>query len=71
MSLALFFGLKAVGILRVHSEEELAGLDISEHGMYAYPPNQVLDTYGMSPVPAPAGVVASPAPLAQPSMETA
>ena len=71
MSLALFFGLKAVGMLRVHAEEELAGLDISEHGMYAYPPNQVLDTYGMSPVPTPAGIAASPAPLAQPSMETA
>jgi Amt family ammonium transporter len=71
MSLALFFGLKAIGMLRVHAEEEIAGLDISEHGMYAYPPNQVLDTYGISPVPAPTAGAASPAPLVQPSMETA
>ena len=33
----LFAGLKALGILRVTPEEELAGLDISEHGMHAYP----------------------------------
>jgi len=37
LSLILFFGLKAVGLLRVHADEEIAGLDISEHGMYAYP----------------------------------
>ena len=36
-SLVLFFALKAIGMLRVSAEEEIAGLDISEHGMYAYP----------------------------------
>jgi Amt family ammonium transporter len=36
-SLVLFFALKVCGLLRVHAEEEIAGLDISEHGMYAYP----------------------------------
>jgi ammonium transporter, Amt family len=41
ISLVLFFGLKAVGMLRVSAEEEIAGLDISEHGMYAYPPQVV------------------------------
>jgi len=46
MSLALFYGLKACGLLRVSAEEELEGLDISEHGMYAYPPTLVVDTYG-------------------------
>jgi Amt family ammonium transporter len=46
-SLALFYGLKAAGLLRVSAEEELAGLDISEHGMYAYPQPQVaLESFG-------------------------
>jgi Amt family ammonium transporter len=45
-SLVLFYGLKAVGLLRVSAEEELTGLDINEHGMYAYPPQLVVDTYG-------------------------
>jgi Amt family ammonium transporter len=52
MSLALFFGLRAVGLLRVSAEEEIAGLDITEHGMYAYPPSLVTETYGTS-VPGP------------------
>ncbi|WP_425616750.1 ammonium transporter [Anatilimnocola sp. NA78] len=48
-SLVLFFGLKAVGLLRVDAEEELAGLDICEHGMYAYPQNVVaLDSVNSS-----------------------
>ena len=34
---ALFLAMKAAGILRVSAEEELTGLDISEHGMHAYP----------------------------------
>ncbi len=33
----LFGALKAAGMLRVTAEEELAGLDVSEHGMHAYP----------------------------------
>ncbi|TWU41627.1 Ammonium transporter NrgA [Novipirellula aureliae] len=33
----LFFALKAIGFLRVSAEHEAAGLDISEHGMHAYP----------------------------------
>jgi ammonium transporter, Amt family len=35
--LIVFFALKAVGMLRVSKEEEQTGLDISEHGMHAYP----------------------------------
>jgi ammonium transporter, Amt family len=34
--LILFFGLKAIGMLRVSAEEELEGLDIGEHGLHAY-----------------------------------
>ncbi len=33
---ALFAGLKAAGLLRVSEEEELAGLDLSEHGAPGY-----------------------------------
>lgn len=33
----VFFALKAIGMLRVSPEEEQAGLDVSEHGMQAYP----------------------------------
>ncbi|HUG83293.1 MAG TPA: ammonium transporter [Euzebya sp.] len=34
---ALAVGLKAAGLLRVSETEEVEGLDIHEHGMYAYP----------------------------------
>jgi Amt family ammonium transporter len=57
-SLALFFGLKAAGLLRVDAEEELAGLDISEHGMYAYPPQLVVDTHGSATAAAPSAAPA-------------
>ena len=32
----VFYGLKAIGLLRVSPEEEQRGLDITEHGMEAY-----------------------------------
>ena len=37
----VFMVLKAVGMLRVTAEEEQAGLDISEHGMHAYPSDAI------------------------------
>ncbi|WP_283431800.1 ammonium transporter [Neorhodopirellula lusitana] len=37
----VFATLKAVGMLRVTAEEEQAGLDISEHGMHAYPSDAI------------------------------
>ena len=36
-SYAIFFAIKKTIGLRVSAEEEDAGLDISEHGMYGYP----------------------------------
>jgi Amt family ammonium transporter len=50
-SLAMFYVLKACGGLRVSADEELAGLDISEHGMYAYPPSLVTEAFGSGPAP--------------------
>lgn len=38
---AVFLLLKTIGFLRVTPEEEQAGLDISEHGMHAYPSDAV------------------------------
>jgi len=37
----LFLVLKAIGLLRVSAEDEQAGLDVSEHGMHAYPSDAV------------------------------
>ena len=39
--LALFLVLRTLGVLRVTPEEELTGLDLSEHGMHAYPAEPV------------------------------
>ncbi len=42
VTMLIVFGvLKAVGMLRVSPEEEQAGLDISEHGMHAYPSDAI------------------------------
>ena len=41
-TMSITFGLlKVVGLLRVSAEEELTGLDISEHGMQAYPADAI------------------------------
>ena len=37
LSLLTFWAIKKTYGLRVSAEEEEAGLDISEHGMYGYP----------------------------------
>ncbi len=39
---ALFAGLKAAGLLRVSAEEEIAGLDVSEHGAPGYGPDMLV-----------------------------
>ena len=42
ITMSVVFGaMKAAGMLRVSAEEEQAGLDISEHGMHAYPSDAV------------------------------
>ncbi len=38
---ALFSGIKALGLLRVSPEDELAGLDVAEHGVVGYGPDFV------------------------------
>ena len=39
--LIVFGVLKAIGMLRVSAAEEQAGLDVSEHGMHAYPSDAI------------------------------
>jgi Amt family ammonium transporter len=65
-SMIIFLAIKYTIGLRVTQQEEIEGLDIGEHGMYAYPPHLVADgmTTGVShghssvytaPVGSPAG----------------
>jgi Amt family ammonium transporter len=53
LSFATFWAIKKAFGLRVESEEEDAGLDIAEHGMYGYPeqfiPVPELEGYGAAP----------------------
>jgi Amt family ammonium transporter len=53
LSYATFFVIKKVFGLRVDDEDEQAGLDIAEHGMYGYPeqfiPRSELEGYGAAP----------------------
>lgn len=43
LSYAIFYTIKVTVGLRVSEQEELEGLDITEHGMHAYPPGIVAD----------------------------
>jgi Amt family ammonium transporter len=62
-SFGTFWAIKKLYGMRVSAEEEDAGLDISEHGMYGYPeqfiPAPELVGYGAAAHPA-----AHPAPVA-------
>jgi len=60
-SYVVFGAIKATYGLRVSAEEEDAGLDISEHGMYGYPEQFIPapELIGVGPVQPPAGVAAS------------
>lgn len=61
---ALFFALKAIGMLRVSEEEEIGGLDVAEHGLEAYPAAGLAGS-------APTGAYATSqvAPVARPATE--
>lgn len=48
-SYVIFSLIKATVGLRVSEEEELEGLDVTEHGMLAYPPGFVIDTQTGTP----------------------
>jgi ammonium transporter, Amt family len=56
LSFATFWAIRRTVGLRVSAEDEEAGLDIAEHGMYGYPeqfiPVPELVGYGASPAPA-------------------
>jgi Amt family ammonium transporter len=65
----LMYAVKATGTLRVSQEGELAGLDLHEHGIVAYPEYVLQSTPGaahLSPTPKPVGV-----PAMSPSRATA
>jgi Amt family ammonium transporter len=71
LSYAAFYAIKKTIGLRVSPEEEEAGLDISEHGMYGYPEQFIPapELIGYSPVPTvrqretPAGATAKEVPV--------
>jgi len=68
-SVALMYAVKATGTLRVSAEGEVAGLDLHEHGMVAYPEYVLQSAPGAAhsaPTPRPA-----PAPVLAPSRATA
>jgi Amt family ammonium transporter len=71
LSFATFYIIKKTYGLRVTEEEEDAGLDISEHGMYGYPeqfiPAPELVGYGAIPAPP---VPAAPAPAGAAAMSS-
>jgi Amt family ammonium transporter len=60
--LAIFYLIKATVGLRVSEAEEMEGLDVSEHGMLAYPQGWVLDLQTGSPLAPPFGAI-HPAPM--------
>jgi Amt family ammonium transporter len=68
VSYATFAVIKATYGMRVSEEEELAGLDISEHGMYGYPeqfiPAPELVGYGAAPTGTAPAAGAAPLPTA-------
>jgi Amt family ammonium transporter len=64
VSYAVFAAIKATIGLRVTPEDEEAGLDISEHGMYGYPeqfiPPEEYPGAGPAPLPAPSRPATAP-----------
>jgi Amt family ammonium transporter len=56
VALALMYGVKALGVLRVSEEVELGGLDIHEHGAPAYHPEPAYTGYSAVPSGRPIGM---------------
>jgi Amt family ammonium transporter len=69
-SYATFWAIKRTYGLRVTAEEEDAGLDITEHGMYGYP-EQFIPAPELVGYASPARPAAPPAPVASPREVTA
>jgi Amt family ammonium transporter len=68
MSYGTFWAIKKTIGLRVSEDEEEAGLDISEHGMYGYPeqfipPEEYPGNYSGTAQPAPGQTAPDPAPV--------
>lgn len=55
VSLGIFYAIKSTVGLRVSAEEEMEGLDLTEHGIYAYPPSFVNGVSSVAGAPAAAG----------------
>ncbi len=62
----LFLALKAAGLLRVSEEEEIGGLDVTEHGLEAYPNAGLAGAVPSGAVASSTGAVA---PVARPATE--
>jgi Amt family ammonium transporter len=60
LSLAAFLAIRYTVGLRVSEEDELRGLDISEHGMFGYP-ERFIDVTGAEPGDVPTAPAAAPA----------
>jgi ammonium transporter, Amt family len=69
-SVAVFAAIKYTVGLRVSEQEELAGLDISEHGMFGYP-ERFIDVPGAEPEDASSPSPSASAPGTSPSTQTA
>jgi ammonium transporter, Amt family len=69
VSYTVFGAIRATIGLRVSAEDEDAGLDISETGMYGYPEQYIPASEAAAPVPA--GVPVGPRPSTQPGEVTA
>jgi len=63
VSYAIFFAIKKTIGLRVSAEEEDAGLDISEHGMYGYPEQFIPQPEYSTGAPPLSGTPSAPAPV--------
>ncbi len=69
VSLGIFLAIHYTVGLRVSEEDELAGLDITEHGMHAYPPALIGE--GVAPAPAFAAQADTPPLGVKPSVSNA